>query len=216
MTLEVLRPGAHRRVSGDGTKVFIVAPAPVERAGLRAMLEDDGTGMFVVGEAGSFAGPETLAADIVVVAGDEALEEADAGNGAQAILLLSHDDRSVPILRSLAASGWGIVTPDASAEELSAAVASVARGLVLFTRTMAERLLGGNMALEELDEPLTAREREVLDLLGRGLSNKMIGRELSISEHTVKFHVSSVYAKLGASNRTEALSLGARHGLISL
>jgi NarL family two-component system response regulator YdfI len=44
----------------------------------------------------------------------------------------------------------------------------------------------------------------------------MIGRELSISEHTVKFHVSSVYAKLGASNRTEALSLGARHGLISL
>jgi DNA-binding NarL/FixJ family response regulator len=108
------------------------------------------------------------------------------------------------------------VTPDASAEELSAAVASVARGLVLFTRTMAERLLGGNMALEELDEPLTAREREVLDLLGRGLSNKMIGRELSISEHTVKFHVSSVYAKLGASNRTEALSLGARHGLISL
>ena len=182
------------------------------------MLEDGGTGILVVGEAGSFAGPGLSGADVVVVAGDEALDEVGpvAEEGMQAILLLSRDDRSIPMLRTLAPSGWGIVAPDVPAEELSAAVASVARGLVILSRTLAERLLGGIATLEELDEPLTAREREVLELLGRGLSNKMIGRELSISEHTVKFHVSSVYAKLGASNRTEALSLGARHGLISL
>ncbi len=205
-------------MNGDATRVFIVAPAPFARAGLRSMLEDDGTGILVVGEAGSFAGTGFSGADVVVVAGDEALDEVGAvvEEGMQAILLLSRDDRSIPMLRTLAPSGWGIVAPDAPAEELSAAVASVARGLVILSRTLAERLLGGTAALEELDEPLTTREREVLELLGRGLSNKMIGRELSISEHTVKFHVSSVYAKLGASSRTEALSLGARHGLISL
>jgi len=198
-------------VSGDAARVFIVAPAPFARAGLRSMLEDGGTGILVVGEAGSFAGPGLSEADVVVVAGDEALEDvgAVAEEGMQAVLLLSRDDRSVPMLRSLAPSGWGIVAPDAPAEELSAAVASVARGLVILSRALAERLLGGTATLEELDEPLTAREREVLELLGRRLSNKMIGRELSISEHTVKFHVSSVYAKLGASSRTEALSLGA-------
>jgi DNA-binding NarL/FixJ family response regulator len=206
-------------VSGDAARVFIVAPTPFARAGLRAMLEDGGTGMLVVGEAGSFAGPGLAGADVVVVSGDEVFDEVDdavAEEGMQPILLLSRDDRSVPMLRALAPSGWGIVTPDVPVEELSAAVASVARGLVILSRTLAERMLGGTAALEELDEPLTAREREVLELLGRGLSNKMIGRELSISEHTVKFHVSSVYAKLGASSRTEALSLGARHGLISL
>ncbi len=205
-------------MSGDAARVFIVAPAPFTRAGLRSMLEDGGTGVLVVGEAGSFAGPELSEADVVLVAGDEVFDEvgAVAEERMQSILLLSRNDRSVPMLRALAPFGWGIVAPDAPVEELSAAVASVARGLVILSRTLAERLLGGTATLEELDEPLTAREREVLDLLGRGLSNKMIGRELSISEHTVKFHVSSVYAKLGASSRTEALSLGARHGLISL
>lgn len=134
------------------------------------MLEDGGTGMLVVGEAGSFAGPGLSGADVVVVAGDEALDEvgAVAEEGMQAILLLSRDDRSVPMLHALAPSGWGIVPPDAPVEELSAAVASVARGLVILSRTLAERLLSGTATLEELDEPLTAREREVLDLFGTG------------------------------------------------
>jgi DNA-binding NarL/FixJ family response regulator len=84
-------------------------------------------------------------------------------------------------------------------------------------QTLTERLLQGPApSVEELSEALTAREREVLDLLGRGLSNKLIARELHISEHTVKFHISSLYAKLGVNNRAEAVSRGARHGLISL
>jgi len=66
------------------------------------------------------------------------------------------------------------------------------------------------------DEALTAREREVLELLSRGLPNKLIARRLQISEHTVKFHVSSIYAKLGASSRTDAVSRGVRRGLITL
>jgi DNA-binding CsgD family transcriptional regulator len=65
------------------------------------------------------------------------------------------------------------------------------------------------------DEPLTPREHEVLELLSQGLSNKLIARRLQISEHTVKFHVSSLYTKLDASSRAEAVSRGARLGLIS-
>ena len=63
---------------------------------------------------------------------------------------------------------------------------------------------------------LSRRERQVLDGLVAGQPNKLIARELNISEHTVKFHVSSVYAKLGVTNRAEAVSQGARRGLISL
>ena len=98
-----------------------------------------------------------------------------------------------------------------------AAVAAVAQGLTVLPKTLAERLLDEPAAaVEELSEPLTARESEVLGLLGRGLSNKMIARELHISEHTVKFHISSMYSKLGVSNRAEAVSQGARYGLISI
>ena len=215
-------------MNGDATQVFVVAPAPLARAGLRSMLEDPEMvdGVLVVGEAGSLvgAGPELSEADVVVVAGDEPLEEAARvvaeEGGTQAILLLSEDDRSLPALRSLAPRGWGVVSPDAPPGEIGAAVAAVARGLVVLPRALSERLLQGPAvfggAVEELAESLTAREREVLELLGRGLSNKMIARALHISEHTVKFHVSSIYTKLGASSRAEAVSLGARHGLISL
>jgi DNA-binding NarL/FixJ family response regulator len=218
-------------VSGDTTQVFVVAPAPFARAGLRSMLEDPemGDGVLVVGEAGSLveAGPELSEADVVVVAGDESVEETArtvvesvAEEGTQAILLLSEDDRSLPALRSLAPRGWGVVSPDAPPEEIWAAVAAVSWGLVVLPRALAERLLQGPAvfggAVEEFVEPLTAREREVLELLGRGLSNKMIARDLHISEHTAKFHVSSIYTKLGASSRAEAVSLGARHGLILL
>ena len=66
------------------------------------------------------------------------------------------------------------------------------------------------------DETLTTREREVLALMARGLPNKQIAARLSISLHTVKFHVASVLAKLGASSRTEAVTLGARRGAVSL
>jgi DNA-binding NarL/FixJ family response regulator len=69
---------------------------------------------------------------------------------------------------------------------------------------------------EDLDvvEPLTSREREVLQLLARGLGNKEIAAGLKISEHTVKFHVASILGKLGASTRTEAVTVGLRRGLV--
>jgi len=208
-------------MNGDPARVFVVAPTPFARAGLRSILEsaEVGADVLVVGEADSVVELVAPGADVVVVAGDDPLEEAAravAEEGTQAILLLSEDDRSVPLLREFAPRGWGVVSPDAPPEELSAAIVAVIQGLVVLPRALTGRLLRGQEAVEEPAEPLTAREREVLGLLGRGLSNKMIARDLQISEHTVKFHVSSIYAKLGAASRTEAVGLGARLGLISL
>ena len=183
----------------------------------------DGSGVRVVGEAASPVGlgtdPLLSEADVVLVAGEELLEEtalAVSEGGAQALLLISEEDQAVPKLGALRLRGWGIVLPDAPPEELGAAISAVAQGLIVLPKPLSRQLLQEPAAVEEPPEPLTARESEVLALLGRGLSNKLIARELHISEHTVKFHVSSLYTKLGVTNRAEAVSQGARYGLISL
>ena len=202
-------------------RVFVVAPTPMMRVGLRSMLE--AADVPVVGESGSPAGPvpgpPLSDADVLLVADEDLFEEtalAVAEDGTQALVLLSDDETAAAKLRELSLRGWGVVPPDAPVEELAAAVAAAAQGLTVLPKALAEGLLAEPAAVEVLSEPLTAREREVLGLLGQGLSNKMIARELHISEHTVKFHISSLYAKLGVSNRAEAVSRGARHGLISL
>jgi len=181
----------------------------------------ENTDLIVVGEGGASGSERRLSeADVVLVADEGWLEEATLSAfdvGTQSLLLLSEDEGATSRLRSLSVRGWGVVPPDAPSEELGAAVAAVAQGLTVLPKSLAERLLDEPAAaVEELSEPLTARESQVLGLLGGGLSNKMIARELHISEHTVKFHISSLYSKLGVSNRAEAVSQGARHGLISL
>lgn len=204
-------------------RVFVVAPTPMARAGLRSMLAAvEGTDVEVAGDSSSPSGPDPglSAADVVLVADEELLDEvalAVAEDATQGLVLLSDDGgaagrlRSMPLIR-----GWGVVPPDAPPEELGAAIAAAAQGLVAFPREMADGALAEPADVEELSETPTAREREVLGLLAEGFSNKMVARELHISEHTVKFHVSSLYAKLGVNNRAEAVSRGARYGLISL
>jgi DNA-binding NarL/FixJ family response regulator len=203
------------------TGVFVVASTPVTRAGLRSMLTGvEGAGVRVVGEA---AAPDPTAlseADVVLLADEDLLEEAGiavAEDGTQALVLISDDDHAVSRLRSLPLRGWGVVPPDAPPEELAAAASAAAQGLIVLPRSLTEQLLQERASpVEELSEPLTTREREVLELLARGLPNRLIAVELHISEHTVKFHLSSLYAKLEVNNRAEAVSRGARHGLISL
>ena len=177
------------------------------------------SGVLVVGEASSTAEgfPGDPEADVLLVADDGALQTAAlADDGAQSLVLLSEDEGAVARLRGLPLRGWGILPPDASPEELAAAVLAAAQGLTVLSRQLVERLPHEPATVEELPEPLTAREREVLELLGHGLSNRLIARDLHISEHTVKFHISSLYSKLGVGNRAEAVSQGARRGLISL
>jgi len=206
-------------------RVFIVAPTAMMRAGLRTMLAS--TGIQVVGESSASDGfvAELSNIDVIIVADETLLEDVGrtvANNRVAAIVVLSdNEERTLSMLRTLTLGGWSIVPMDTSAEQFQAAVAAVAQGFIALPVTMAEELLGQRSVLapvqqNALDEPLTAREREVLELLSRGLSNKLIARRLQISEHTVKFHVSSIYTKLGAASRTDAVSRGVRQGLITL
>jgi len=193
------------------TTVFIVAAVPAIRAGLRAMLEQ--SGIHVEGEAPEL--PVQDSADVLLLAGVP-LEDLDELNSAA--VLLSDDSRQAVLLQGLGLPGWALLPPDATAEQLVAAVQATAQGLAVYPADGASPgLLKPPVEVSDpLQEPLTPRELEVLQLVSEGLSNKLIARKLSISEHTVKFHVSSTYAKLGAASRTEAVSLAARRGLISL
>jgi DNA-binding NarL/FixJ family response regulator len=196
------------------TSVFVVAAAPALRAGLRAMLQ--GVGARVVGEGATLPAGSELG--LLVVAG--LLEEDLAGleELGRPTVLLTDDSRQALMLQRFALPGWAVLPAAAEAGQLLAAVDAVGQGLMALPAEMAAGLLA-RPALEvsdPLQEPLTPRELEVLQLVSHGLSNKLIARQLGISEHTVKFHVSSTYAKLGAASRTEAVSLAARKGLISL
>lgn len=207
------------------TQVYIAALTPMMRAGLRAMLESPG--IQVAGESSSVQDMGDLPGiDVLIVGDDQMLGDVLGtlvGDGETALLVLSDTGEAAALLRTLPLRGWGIIPPDAPAAELQSAVLSVAQGLVVLSVPVAERLFSGPAAVNALDrggrgpldEPLTARESQVLDLLSQGLSNKLIARKLNISEHTVKFHVSSIYTKLGAASRTDAVNKGARHGLIS-
>jgi len=208
-------------------RVFVVAPAPAMRVGLRTILT---TGeMQVVGEASTSAGFTTGPAgiDVVVVAEEELLESLHrtvAERGMPALVVLSNNNnRLMSLLNALSPHGWGVVPTDASSAQLQAAVLAAAQGLITIPATLVEHMLEQRAAVQlsdidtaSPDEALTTREREVLDLLSQGLPNKLIARRLQISEHTVKFHVSSIYTKLGATSRTDAVSRGVRRGLITL
>ncbi len=206
------------------TRVFVVAPTGALRLGLRALL--DGPGIEVVGEGPA---PETAPADTdVLVIGDEELLVTAGGAiaeaGSRAVVALAEDDRPARILRGLPVHGWAIVSREAPAAELRAAVTAAAQGFTVLPAALAARLIPARVAGsgDRFDEPaelleaLTPREREVLELLGQGLSNRRIAERLGISEHTAKFHVAAVCGKLGASSRTEAVSRGVRRGLITL
>ena len=202
-------------------RVFVAARTGAEREGLRARL--GGPGIDVVGD-GLRPDDAPAGADVVVV-GDAELLSAAVGllaePVARSIVALADDDRPARTLRVMPLRGWAVVPRDTPADELRTAVVAAAQGFTVVPATLATRLLAAHAAasgeaLAELPEPLTPREREVLELLALGLSNRQIAERLGISEHTAKFHVASVSGKLGASSRTEAVSLGVRRGLTTL
>jgi DNA-binding NarL/FixJ family response regulator len=128
---------------------------------------------------------------------------------ARAIVLSSFidDEKLFPAVRAGAA---GYLLKDVQPQELVAAIRTVHDGGALLHPQVASRLL------EELTtDPLTPREREVLGLIGRGMANKVIARELNLSEKTVKAHVSNILAKLGVSDRTQAALYAVRAGLVA-
>ena len=189
-------------------RVFLNVPSPALRAGLRALLSSDKT-IKVMNESLD----EEIEADVIITSASHAslLDPEPAASSSAGILLLSDDQLNVQEMRR-SYRVWGVLPTDASADELIAAVHALSQGLIVGTPTLlfesdSEPLSHG---------PLTDRESEVLGLLAKGLANKQIAVELGISEHTVKFHVSSIYTKLSVANRTEAVRAGLRGGWIAL
>jgi DNA-binding NarL/FixJ family response regulator len=203
------------------TSVLIIATSPVLRAGLRALLYEEGiTPVDAIASLGEVA--TTSAAEVWLVADDQLeliSQPIRLNEGTQSIVLLSDDPHAINHLRALPLRGWALLSADAGGNELRAAIEATVQGLMVLPLALSGQLLNSpRFAPSDEDpvEPLTPREIEVLTLLGQGLPNKLIARQLTISEHTVKFHISSIFAKLGAASRTDAVSRGARAGLIVL
>lgn len=136
-----------------------------------------------------------------------------------ALVLVDNADR-VPVRALLNLGNVGLLATDASASEIEAAVVAASAGLVILDSEIAEQIAERlPQDLHDSSEPveeLTRREIEVLRLLARGFGNKEIAARLGISEHTAKFHISSILGKLAVSSRTEAVTQGLRRGLILL
>jgi DNA-binding NarL/FixJ family response regulator len=206
-------------------RVALVSPLPAVRAGLRALLSRDGE-FEVLSEAPA---PEALASagadgvDIVIV---DSAPEADASDlagssGTPGLVILGPIAGDAQLPAALAGRAWAYLPRDVGADQLLAAVRAVASGLVVADPALAGRLMAADSAgtiasAAPASEDLTPRERQVLELIALGLPNKTIARRLGISEHTAKFHVAAVMAKLGAASRTEAVRLAARRGLVAL
>jgi DNA-binding NarL/FixJ family response regulator len=200
-------------------RVWIAAPTPALRLGLRALL--DAAFIDVVGESGS--GPAD--GDIDVTSIDAFVLDSvplDAVAARRPLVLLSDDPAQDRAIRALRRDGYALLPLDVDGPTLSAAVLAAARGLIvsgLPTPEPAEALrtvAGEADGASEPITPLSAREIDVLELAGRGLPSKMIAAQLEISESTVKFHLSSIYAKLGVAGRVEAISAAVRLGLLAL
>ena len=200
-------------------RVLIADDHAVVRQGLRTFLDlqDDievvaeaSDGVEALEEAARVE-PDVVLIDLVMprLDGIEAIRRLrEQVPSARAIVLSSFvdDDKLFPAVRAGAA---GYLLKDVQPQELVEAIRTVHGGGALLHPQVAARLL------EELTEdPLTPREREVLVLIGRGMPNKLIARELSLSEKTVKAHVSSILAKLGVTDRTQAALYAVREGIV--
>jgi DNA-binding NarL/FixJ family response regulator len=210
-------------------RVFIVAASPLARAGLENLLVARN-----VEVAGSVANIDALSTQLPDVAVDailidcssepfDALLDSVIASGLPAdvsVVLLAEAASPVASAKALRAGISAVLPSDISPDQLAAALQAAASGLVVLHpahfNSAIPVVFAAPRPLDELAEPLTPRESEVLQMLASGLGNKEIAAKLGISEHTIKFHVASILGKLGATSRTEAVSLGIRRGLVLL
>jgi DNA-binding NarL/FixJ family response regulator len=201
----------------DPVRVLVVGDDPLARGGLAALLgrRDE---LALVGEA-----PADEAAARIATAGPDAVLwdlglEGGGGDalggvaGAPVVALAATEPHAAEALR---AGARAVLLRGATGAALAGALVATARGLVVLEPTLAGDWLRPPDAPAD-SRGLTAREREVLALLGEGLSNKTIAARLGISEHTAKFHVNAILGKLGVDRRAEAIVKAARLGLVVL
>jgi DNA-binding NarL/FixJ family response regulator len=207
-------------------RVVIADDHPVVRQGLRTFLALQ-EGIAVVGEAGdgaeALARVRSLAPDVVLldlvmpgIDGVAAIARLTEESPDTKVLVLTSFPDDDKLLAAAQAGAAGYLLKDVAPAELVEAVRAVARGEAALSSRPAARLLREYAQGRSGASPvaLTAREREVLALVGRGLANKQIARQLSIAEKTVKTHVSHVLSKLGLADRTQAALYAVRVGLV--
>ena len=209
-------------------RVLIADDHAVVRQGLRTFLElqDDIEVVADVADgAAAVAAVDEHAADVVLmdlvmpgIGGVEAIRLIRERRPQARVLVLTsflEDEKLFPAVRAGAA---GYLLKDVEPQELVRAIRTAHEGEALLHPAVATRLMeefsAGGRGARGAEADLTAREREVLGLIGRGLPNKLIARDLGIAEKTVKTHVSSILAKLGVTDRTQAALYAARNGLL--
>jgi DNA-binding NarL/FixJ family response regulator len=208
-------------------KVLVVDDHPVVREGLVAMINRAGD-LTVLGEAGDGQAavqaalqlrPDVVLMDLrmPVLDGVEATRRLKAAMPQLGVVILTTYDDDELILAGVRAGAGGYLLKDAPREEIFRAIRSAARGEAVLAPSVAARLLQRmGEAPVKPSAGLTAREIEVLELLGRGASNKEIAAALVLSEGTVKTHLSSIFTKLEVHDRTGAVTRGLQLGIIRL
>jgi two-component system, NarL family, response regulator YdfI len=193
-------------------RVFIIAENDREGRKLRRMFEE-APGFVVEGvtATSSSAVPEAASVDVAIIQAPQIVRLAPFPGAPVPTLYLLSDESSRP--KELTGKN-AVLSRNASAPQIRAAAMAVAAGLQI-ARINSSAVTENETELAFV-EPLTDRELRVLNLLADGLSNPQIARFLSISRNTVKFHVSSIISKLGATSRTEAVTIGVKRGLIIL
>jgi DNA-binding NarL/FixJ family response regulator len=199
--------------------VLIVDDHPIVREGLRAVLATE-PGIEVLGDCGCGEDAVRAAAELSpdVVLMDLRLPGLDGvgatrqivAAGHAAVLVLTTYDTDGDIARAIAAGAVGYLLKDAPRAELVAAVHATARGETVLAAPVAAKLVSQVRGAGRL----TARETEVLSRIAGGLSNPEIGRELFISEATVKSHVTGIFAKLSVRDRTAAVTVAMARGIL--
>jgi DNA-binding NarL/FixJ family response regulator len=207
----------------DRTKVLLADDHPMVREGLRGMIDAE-PDLTVVGEAGSgaeaIAMAQSLCPDVVLmdlrmpdVDGVTATERILAAQPETRIVVVTTYESDADILRAVEAGAAGYLLKDASRTELADAVRDAARGKTVLAPSVAGRLV--RLVRHPTAAALSSREVEVLGLVARGNTNADIGRELHISEATVKTHLLRAFNKLGVSDRTAAVTTAMSLGLLT-
>jgi two-component system, NarL family, response regulator YdfI len=215
-----------RPVPGEptpSTAVLVVAGNELVAARVEAMLRSQ-TGLRVaVSAPGELARRlEDHAAAIVVLALESAetarlLEGLRGMPKVDGVLLLASDPSGAWTAQARRSGVRAVLRSDATAEELATAIAAARAGLLVLHPDALKSSTEARAARSRIGATaLTAREQEILEMIAEGMSNRTIANRLGISSQTVKFHVASILAKLGAGSRTEAVTFGLRQGLIAL
>jgi DNA-binding NarL/FixJ family response regulator len=219
-----------RRPSTAIKTIFLVDPQPVIRFGMRALLQSQ-PDIGIAGEAGTYR--ELLArldgdsVDLVVfdpalpdVQGIDALLAFRAGYPQLPVLVFSGQNHDWTVMETVRTGVQGYLTKNAPAEQICEAVRTVAQGYAYLEPRIASLVMGHvgrsrNERCQTHQPDFTERERAVLRLLAGGKRNKDISRMLSISEHTVKFHLAALFQKLQANNRTDVVRKAFELGLVN-